>query len=147
MNFMRKDSATAAGLTLCILTTFFSPVQASEEEFLVLQSITAKSIEHPETGTVSIEAVTDGSRYQKIAITAFGKKTIISDEDLRKLEGFPLSSLRLTHAAGYEMVGGHTVSLRFRRTFYDQTKNLVNEEAVISIPRNAPATVTKRSLL
>ena len=60
----------------------------------------------------------------------------MSATDLAKLEGFPLSSLRTSHEAGYESLGGYTVHFRFDRTFYNPEKKLVTEIIYVSVTKN-----------
>lgn len=127
------------------LATFASVSLGSEEEFLSWQTLRIKSPEHIETGVVTVEATTDASNITKLSIEAFGRKTILSEAELKQLEGFPLSSCVLTHGPGYAALGGHTVHMRLKRTIYDgEAKTTKTEEIIISVPKAADTTITKR---
>ena len=132
---------------LLALATFSSLAFGSEEEFLGWQSVTIKSPECIETGVVTVEATTNGLSATKLSIEAFGRKTTLNDAQLKKLEGFPLSSCVLTHEAGYASLGGHTVHMKLKRSYHDPAKNLQREEQVIiSVPKAAAASITTRDL-
>lgn len=73
---------------------------ASEEEFVPWQSVTVTSPELPVVGIVTINASTQGGAYQKLAVGAFGRTYTPAAGELKRLEGFPLSSLTLTDEAG-----------------------------------------------
>src|SRR5204863_2136338 len=105
---------------------------ASEEEFVPWQSVTVTSPELPVVGIVTINASTQGGAYQKLAVGAFGRTHTFAAAELKRLEGFPLSSLTLTHEAGYAPLGGHTLHLKFKRTYYDEAKKLTQKTIVIS---------------
>jgi hypothetical protein len=80
-----------------------------------------------------IFAKADGTRIASLTILAFGNTHTVAGEDLKKISAFPLSSIRITHEAGYEALGGYTVHLTFRRTYYDSDKKLRDDTAVISV--------------
>jgi hypothetical protein len=116
---------------------------ASEEESVPWQSVTVKSAELPVVGIVTIEASTQGGAYQKLTVAAFGRTHALAAADLKRLEGFPLSSLTLTHEAGYAPLGGHTLHLKLNRTHYNEAKKLTEEVIIISVPRDAALTVSE----
>ncbi len=116
---------------------------ASEEEFVPWQSVTVKSPEIPAVGIVTIEASTQGDSYQRLTVAAFGRTQALSAADLKRLDGFPLSSLTLTHEAGYASLGGHTLHLKFNRTYYDEAKKLTQKTIVISVPKDATITISE----
>ena len=123
-----------------LLTSF-----ASEEELVPWQSVSITSPEMPVVGAIVVQASTQNETYQKLEVTAFGRVHALTANDLKQLDGFPLSSLLLTHEAGYVQLGGHTVYLKFRRSFYNKAKKLVRESVMISIPENAALTVSERN--
>ena len=131
------------------LFLFFAAFQltsvASEEEFVPWQSVSITSPEIPVVGVIVVHASTQNDTYKKLEVTAFGRVHALTANDLKQLEGFPLSSLILTHEAGYVQLGGHTVYLTFRRTFYNKAKKLVQESVMISVPKNAALTVSERN--
>jgi len=116
---------------------------ASEEECVPWQSVTVKSPELPVAGIVTIEASTHDGAYQKLTVGAFGRTHTLAAAELKRLEGFPLSSLTLTHEAGYASLGGHTLHLKFNRTYYDEAKKLTQKTIVISIPKDAAVTISE----
>jgi hypothetical protein len=118
---------------------------ASEEEFLGWTSAVIQCGKTAEAGDVSCEIKTGEKGWEKFLIQAFGKSHTLSATDLAKLEGFPLSSLRTTHEAGYERLGGYTVHFRFERTFYNQEKTLVTETIYVSVTKNGVTVSDRRT--
>jgi hypothetical protein len=119
---------------LAVLLLGTAVVCASEEEFLPWQEVRIVSAERPETGKVELMAVADTNGHRQVEIVAFGKKHTVPAADLAKLRRFPLDSLRLTHEAGYEELGGHTVHLRLKRENCIPG-GYVEETVVISVSR------------
>lgn len=117
-------------LLLLVSATF-----ASEEEFLDWTSAVVEVAETPEAGEIRVSATTEGGEWSGLAITAFGETHDLSNADLAKLSGFPMSSLRTTHEQGYEELGGYTVHFRFDRTFYNAESELVSEIIYVSVNR------------
>ena len=109
------------------------PAFSSEEEFLDWRSVSIQCGETEQAGRVSCEAVVGEKGYDKFTIQAFGKTYSLGEGDRIKLAGFPLSSLRTTHEAGYEELGGYTVHFRLERTYYDKSKELVTEIVYVSV--------------
>lgn len=117
---------------------------ASQEEFVPWQSVTVTSPELPVVGVVTIEASTHGGVYQKLTVGAFGRNRTLAAAELKRLEGFPLSSLTLTHEAGYASLGGHTLHLKFHRTYYDEAKKMTQRTTIIiSVPKDAAVTISE----
>ena len=116
---------------------------ASEEEFVPWQSVTVTSPELPVVGVVTIEASTHDGVYQKLSVGAFGRAHTLAAAELKRLENFPLSSLTLTHEAGYAPLGGHTLHLKLNRTYYDEAKKLTQRSIIISVPKNAAVTISE----
>ena len=129
-------------LLLAATTPAFTAT-ASEAESLVWTSVVIQCGKTPEAGDISCEIKTGEKGWEKFVIQAFGKTHSLSSTDLATLEGFPLSSLRTSHEAGYEILGGHTVSFRFDRTFYNPQKKLVTEIIYVSVTKNG-VTVSDR---
>ncbi len=117
-------------LLLLVSATF-----ASEEEFLDWTSAVVQVAETPEAGEIRVSATVEGGEWSGLAITAFGETHDLSDADLARLNGFPLSSLRTTHEQGYEELGGYTVHFRFDRTSYSEESELVSEIIYVSVNR------------
>ncbi|HEX8310902.1 MAG TPA: hypothetical protein VF614_06275 [Chthoniobacteraceae bacterium] len=115
---------------------------ASEEEVVPWRSALIKSPELPIIGVISVDASTDDGTYQKLIASAFGRAHTLTAAELKRLEGFPLSSLTLTHEAGYAPLGGHTLHLKFSRTVHGEGKKSTREAIVISIPKEAPLTIS-----
>ena len=123
-------------IMLTLLTTVLIPALhavASEADFLGWTSAVIQCGKTPEAGDISCEMKVGEKGWEKFVIQAFGKTHALPATDLAKLSGFPLSSLRTTHEAGYEKLGGYTVSFRFDRTFYSSEKKLVTEIVYVSV--------------
>jgi hypothetical protein len=91
---------------------------------------------------VTVEAATQGDAYQKLTVDAFGRTHALAAADLERLEGFPISSITLTHGAGYVQLGGHTLQVKFSRTSYNEAKKLVQETIIISVPKDATLSIS-----
>ena len=118
---------------------------ASEEEFLGWTSAVIQCGKTSEAGDISCEIKTGEKGWEKFVIQAFGKTYTLPATDLGKLTGFPLSSLRTTHEAGYEELGGYTVHFRFDRTFYNPEKKLVTEIIYVSVTKNGVTISDRRT--
>ena len=103
-------------LALPLLCLFVGArVTASEEESLEYGEIRVVSPERKDTGKVVFAAKAGEKKFVAVSIEAFGKKYELANEDLEKLAGLPLSSLVITHEAGYERTGGHTVYFKLKK--------------------------------
>ncbi len=91
--------------------------------------------ETSETGRVGIAANVDDKNLASLRVTAFGQSFNLSPFDLKKINLFPLDSLKITHEAGYAELGGHTVHFKFQRAYYDKDQKLHNEVAVVSVSK------------
>lgn len=107
-------------------------VTASEEEYLEYGEIRVVSPERKDTGKVVFAAKADREKILSVNIEAFGKKYVLSDGELEKVTGFPISSLVITHEAGFELTGGHTVHFKLKKVGYKDEK-LTEEKALISV--------------
>ena len=63
---------------------------ASEEEFLAWSEVRIVTPALKDMGAVVLSAKTDGAKYQEVSIEAFGKRYLLDQEQLEKLNGFPL---------------------------------------------------------
>jgi hypothetical protein len=115
---------------------------ASEEEFLEWSEVRIVAPEREDTGKVAFSARIAGDKYHEVKIEAFGKEFTLDKEHRAALDGFPLNSLRLTHEAGYERLGGHTVSCQLKKTHYDAEKRLVEDRVVISVTKTRGLALT-----
>jgi len=120
----------AVALLLVVGVTF-----ASEEEFLDWTSASVQVAGTPEAGEISISATVGSGVWSSLTINAFGKTHVLNDDELSRLQGFPLSSMQSTHEQGYEELGGYTVHFRFDRTFYSAESELVTEVVYVSVNR------------
>ncbi len=120
--------------SLAALTAAASPVFSSEEEYLNWQSVSVQC-KSQEAGKISCEIAVGDKGYSKFVIEAFGKSHVLTPPQLAKLAEFPLSSLHITHEAGYEMLGGYTVHFRLDRTYYDASKKLISEIVYVSVTK------------
>ena len=90
-------------------------VSASEEEYLDQYSeFRVVGTERKDTGKVVFAAKADREKILSVSVEAFGKKYSLSNEELEQISGFPLSSLTISHEAGYERTGGHMVHFRLK---------------------------------
>lgn len=105
---------------------------ASEEESLEYSEIRIAAPERKDVGKVVFAAKVGENQAQSVRVEAFGKKYELSKVELEKLAELPLSSLGITHEAGYERTGGHTVYFKFKRHRY-QDEQLMEEKALISV--------------
>lgn len=124
---------------IAILIAALIPVSfasASEEELLEWTSAVIECAGSREAGDVSCEIKAGENGWETFVVRAFGKTHSLASADLRKLDGFPLSSLRTSHEAGYEELGGYTVHFRFDRTFYRSDNRLVTEIIYVSVNTN-----------
>jgi hypothetical protein len=117
---------------------------ASEEEILPWSEVRIVGPERKDTGTIVFSAKTAGDTFQEVRIEAFGKTFTVAKEDLPKLAGFPLNSLAITHEAGYEELGGHTVYFKMKRLFYDREKRLIEERIALSVSRGKGLSIPER---
>jgi len=104
-------------LLACLALSFLpivAPATASEEEFLPVSEVRLVFNEREQTGRVVFAAKTDEGKFQEVQIEAFGKKYTLEKADLTKLDGYPLDMLAVTHEAGYERLGGHTIYFKFK---------------------------------
>lgn len=131
-------------IVIMILTVFGTfDGSASEAEFLGWTSAAIQCGRTAEAGDIACEIKIGEKGWEKFSIQAFGKTHLLTEADLAKLNGFPLSSLHTTHEAGYERLGGYTVSFRFDRTFYNSEKKVVTEIIYVSVT-NRGLTVSDR---
>ena len=119
-----------------------SAAHASEEEFLGWSEGRIVGIECDDVGRVTFSTEVRDDAWRNVEAEAFGKKFSLDAQQCERLRGFPLSSIRTTHEAGYEQLGGHTVYFSFRRTFY-RDADMVEADVVISISRGKGLVVSE----
>lgn len=107
---------------------------ASEEEYLPWVEVRVAGPERGDVGKVVFSATLEGDRYRSVSVDAFGRTLVLDKADLAKLDGLPLASLRITHEAGYERLGGHTVHFRLKVTRTTDGK-AVEESGGFSVSR------------
>lgn len=122
---------------LATVLAFASWASASEEEIMGVNQAQVKTVSSSEqTGTAVFEAQTDGGEYKAVSISAFGKEFKLDKPQLEKLKGLPVSSLEVTHEAGYESLGGHTIYFKFKRQqIHPDTKKVLKTGVTISISK------------
>ncbi len=101
------------------------------------QSVVIRTEKVPGAGVIAIEATVEGSEWKALKVEAQGNTTLLTPEDLRVLEGYPLSGLRITHEGGYQPIGGHVVSLRFEKPAGEDGRR-GKETLHLMIPRFGP---------
>lgn len=115
---------------------------ASQEKYLGWQNVKITAKKDANLGEVTIEVETEGAHYRSVTITVFGKVHKLNKEDLDKLHGLPLESLRTTHEAGYESLGGRTLYLVFTKKEYERSTLISQRQGRITIPKNKPLNVS-----
>jgi hypothetical protein len=135
---------TRVFLVAFLLTLGAGGLRASEEEVLPWSEVRIVGAEQKETGTVVFSAKLAGQQYKEVLLEAFGKQFTLAKEDLPKLAGFPLNSLAITHEAGYEKLGGHTVYFKLKRVFSDPMARIVEERIVLSVSRGKGLAISER---
>ena len=118
---------------MLILAFLLAVAHASEEEFIGWRTIKLDCGVVEKAGKISLTASADNTGIESFEIAAFGQTHRLSEADLKRLRGFPLNSLKVTHEAGYPQLGGHTVHFRFRKVYYDADKKLRQEDAIVSV--------------
>ncbi len=131
-----------AASLISILFLLINQTIGSEEEHLQWQSVRVECVELEPIGKVILTAQVNDNKFGSLEVTVFGRTHTLEPEKLAKLEGFPLSSLSITHEAGYEKLGGYTLSCKFKRLYYNDDKDLIEENAVISFFMNKPKDVS-----
>jgi len=121
---------------------FVALANGSEEEFVPWKSVRIDCVKRDPISTVVVKVRMNESKFGAFELTAFGRKKKLLADDLAKLKGFPLSSLLITHEAGYESLGGHTLSCKLKRVFYDDDEDLIQEQVYIMMVKNKPDEVT-----
>jgi hypothetical protein len=134
-------------MACAVISVFFafsciSRSLASEEEYLQWKSVEIQCFENSQTGKVKLSASVGKQGIVSFTVTAFGKEHMLSPQDLSKIVPFPLNSVRTTHEAGYAMLGGHTVHVKFSRSHYSKAGKLTNEFAVVSVAKEKGITVS-----
>lgn len=129
---MKNKFNTCVIISLLVLSL---SAYGSEEEYMIWKQVKIRTAGNKETGEVSFAAQTDGETFKSISITAFKKQFKVAKADLAKIKGFPLSSLTITHEAGYVQLGGHTVHFKMKRVYYNRLKKLVEARVRISISK------------
>lgn len=129
-------------LTLAVMSGLVTTACASEEEFAVWRAMKIECDPCGKAGKVVVEAIVDSEDEPTLKIAAFGREHLLPAPQARQLADFPLSSIRVTHEAGYAAVGGYSVHVRFKRIFYDEQKKLVEETALLTICAGKPGEVT-----
>lgn len=121
-------------------------VFSSEEDFLGWQSVTI-GLKTPGKNK-DVEVIASQNRqfeFDKFLIKIDGTEYKLNENQLKQLNGYPLSSISLTHEAGYEKVGGYTIGIRLTNRFY-QKDTLINNIVRISInKRGLSITESKRN--
>lgn len=118
-------------LILCAATV--ASTSGSQEGFVGYSRLELTSQDIPRVGKIHISAKAEEGPISEFTIKAFGQEFRLSDSDLRQLSPFSLSSMLITHEPGYELLGGYTIRIQFRRTYQDAEKKLRDETAVISV--------------
>jgi hypothetical protein len=119
---------------------------ADEEQWLPWRTLTLECGQFQEVGKVTLKASTDGTAFQSFEIQSFGKTHQLSPAELESLRGFPLHSLSVTHSPGYPPLGGHGVYFKLRRTFYNASQKLKQEEVTVAVHANHKVAVSARDI-
>ena len=125
-----------------VLLVAVRQLPGSEEESLVWNDVRIVSPEREDTGKVVFAAKSANGRFETITIEAFGKTHVVDRDDLNKLSDFPLGSLRTTHEAGYERLGGHTIHFKMSYVKYDEQKRLFEHRVTLSVSKGRGIAIT-----
>ena len=120
------------------------PAHASEEEFLQWSEVRIVTPEREDTGRVTFVAQVREESWQVVKIEAFGRNFSLDEEQRNHLNGFLLSSIRTTHEAGWEEVGGHTIYFKFQHTRWDKDR-LIEQSVVVAVSRGQGLSVSQPS--
>jgi hypothetical protein len=125
-----RNFITIAAVALC----FGASALASEEDYLGWSEVRFVAKETPDTGRVALTAKVAELKLQSVTIEAFGKSLELSPKQIEKLAGLRADglSIRATHEAGYEALGGHTVYFKLRQV-RGEGERLTETRVVISI--------------
>jgi hypothetical protein len=118
-------------------------LRASEEEILPWSEVRVVGAENKDTGTVVFSAKVAGGIYREVNLEVFGKKFAVPQEQPRKLTGLPLASPTITHEAGYERLGGHTVHFKLKHVYLVQGR-LLEESLTLSVSRGKGLATSER---
>lgn len=119
--------------------------RASEEEILPWSELRIVGVERKDTGKVVFTAKTAGDEYKEVTLEAFGKQFAVAKEDLPKLKRFPLNSLAITHEAGFERLGGHTVQFKMKLVYFDKAARLIEDRVALSVSRGKGLSIADRT--
>ena len=140
---MKLKTSTSA-LMVCLLLGLRAV--ASEEEYAIWSSVDITS-KIQRAGLVRVVGRAEAGRIVKLQIVAFGRTNSVSGENLSRVSSYPLADMKITHEAGYERLGGYTVTVRLRRVAYDSDKKLRDETAIITVTEKGglqPVTIQAR---
>lgn len=121
-------------------------VFSSEIDFLGWQSVTIGLKTPGENKDVKVIASQNRQfEFDKFLIKIDGTEYKLNEDQLKLLNGYPLSSISLTYEVGNEKVGGDTIGIRLTKRFY-QKDTLINNIVRISInKRGLSITESKRN--
>lgn len=124
-------------IVIWVLSLNLPLANASEEDFANWRTVQIEfgSLGQAGPASLNISSGTDG--IEKFQLNAFGKTFSLKEADLKKLAGFPLHSLEVTHEAGYEILGGYSVHIKLYRVNAKSQR----DTAIITFQKNKDPSV------
>jgi Domain of unknown function (DUF4159) len=115
----------------------------SEESFVPWGDVDITCPDISGIGIVRFRAKAESFRVVSVSVEAFGRQYTLSDDQIRQIEDFPLSSLTITCEGGYKELGGPAVHFKFQRMFYDASKGFRDERVVISVHKESEIRISR----
>jgi hypothetical protein len=122
-------------IAILFLAVLSSLTNASEEDFLEWTSAKLALATSKEAGETMLEASVSQGKWKEFVLTAFSKEFRLSEDQLAKLEGFPLSSITATHEAGYESIGGYFIYFHLDYLYATADRVFTENKIVVSFNR------------
>ncbi len=115
---------------------------ASEEDFAIWKSIKIEFGSLGKAGPSTLEIDTGKSGIEKFVLFSFAKTVSLTEVDLAKIRNFPLQSIKVTHEAGYEEIGGYSVHVRLHRFNSNSSQDI----ATVTFQQRAAPTLSIRTV-
>ena len=118
-------------------------VFASEESFVPWGDVDITCPDISDIGIVRFRAKAESFRVVSVSVEAFGRQYTLSDDQIRQIEDFPLSSLSITCEGGYKELGGPAVHFKFQRIFHDASTVFRERRLVISLHKDSDIRISR----
>ena len=118
-------------------------VFASEESFVPWGDVDITCPDISDIGIVRFRAKAESFRVVSVSVEAFGRQYTLSDDQIRQIEDFPLSSLSITCEGGYKELGGPAVHFKSQRIFHDASTVFRERRLVISLHKDSDIRISR----